>query len=341
MWPALGMMIAGGMATLVIRWRMLVEAFKGLADANSEDVPLSWIGIGVVVLSIVVLCVVQKLYFGLPYWMTAVAILLSIPMMLVGLRALGETNWGPIGALQNLMQGLFAAIAPGNVPANVVQAGAAGTIAVTSEGLMQDYRAGYLIGSSPRAMFVAQLMGAPIGAATLAIVYPLMVKTFGLIGDHAQLAAPGSRRTAAFAELLSTGVSKIPHSALWAALAASLLGCLHAWLETKDSIKRWVPSSVALSLGVLLPFVSVSTIFVGAIIGAIWVARYPTSAQRYMIAARLRLHRRGSHGRRAGSGPVWSAYRARIGPRSPTNSLPNRRHPVIIDNQTDRAKRRA
>jgi uncharacterized oligopeptide transporter (OPT) family protein len=285
MWPALGMMIAGGMATLVIRWRMLVEAFKGLADAgNSDDAPLSWIVIGVVGLSIA-LCIIQKLFFDLPYWMTAIAILLSIPMMLVGLRALGETNWGPIGALSNLMQAVFAGVAPGNVVANVVQAGTAGTVAVTSEGLMQDYRAGYLIGSSPRAMFIAQVMGAPIGAAALSFIYPLLVKTYGLVGDHAQLAAPGSRRTAAFAELLSTGVSKISHSALWVALFASLLGCLLSWLETKDNIKRWVPSPVALSLGVMLPFESVSTIFVGAVIGAIWMWRHPASAKHYLIAA--------------------------------------------------------
>jgi uncharacterized oligopeptide transporter (OPT) family protein len=284
MWPALGMMIAGGLMTLVLRWRMLFEAFKSLTDAgSSEDAPLSWIVGGVAVLS-VALCIIQKVFFGLPIWMTAVAIALSVPMMLVGLRALGETNWGPIGPLSNLMQGLFAGIAPGNVVANVMGAGTAGTIAVTSEGLIQDYKAGHLIGSSPRAMFIAQIMGAPIGAAALAITYPLLVKTYGLIGDHAQLAAPGARRTAAFAELLSTGVSKLPHSALWAGLIAALFGCLLAWLETKDKIKQWVPSTVALSLGVLLPFSSISVMFIGGIIGSAWLALHPASAKRYLIA---------------------------------------------------------
>jgi uncharacterized oligopeptide transporter (OPT) family protein len=284
MWPGLGMMIAGGLTTMALRWRMLFEAFKGLADAGgSEDAPLSWIVGGVIALSIA-LCAVQSLFFGLPIWMSVVAILLSVPMMLVGLRALGETNWGPIGALSNLMQGLFAGIAPGNVVANVVGAGTAGTIAVTSEGLMQDYRAGYLIGSSPRSMMIAQIMGAPIGAAALAFTYPLLVKTYGLIGDHAQLAAPGARRTAAFAELLSTGVSKLPHSALWAGLIAALVGCLLAWLETHDRIKAWVPSTVALSLGVLLPFSSISVMFAGGIIGSVWLAFHPASAKRYLIA---------------------------------------------------------
>ena len=86
---------------------------------------------------------------------------------------------------------MFAVIAPGNVLGNVMGAGTTGTIAVTSEGLMQDYKAGHLIGSTPRSMTIAQLMGAPIGAAALAVTYPALVKTYGIVGDHAGLAARG------------------------------------------------------------------------------------------------------------------------------------------------------
>ncbi|HVM99739.1 MAG TPA: OPT family oligopeptide transporter [Caulobacteraceae bacterium] len=283
LWPGLGMMIAGGMTTLVLRWRTLVRAFAGLREASGEDAPLSWIVGGSLALA-VGLCVLQKLFFGLPIWMSAVAILLSIPLMLVGLRALGETNWGPIGALSNLTQALFAGLAPGSLAGNVVPSGVCGTIAVTSEGLMQDYRAGYLIGSTPRSMFIAQLIGAPIGAAALAFTYPLLVKTYGLIGDKAQLAAPGSRRTAAFAELLASGIDKLPPTALWAGLGAAALGCVFAVFEQNQRIKRWVPSPVALSLGLLLPFSSISTMFLGAAVGAVWLARHPATAARYLIA---------------------------------------------------------
>jgi uncharacterized oligopeptide transporter (OPT) family protein len=283
LWPGLGMMIAGGMTSLALSWRLLLRAFAGLRDASGEDVPLSWIA-GAAVALAAALCVIQQLFFGLPFWMSAVAIVLSIPLMLVGLRALGETNWGPIGALSNLMQALFAGIAPGSLVANVVPSGTAGTVAVTSEGLMQDYRTGYIIGSSPRAMFIAQVIGAPIGAAALAFTYPLLVKTYGLIGDHAQLAAPGSRRTAAFAQLLVAGVDKLPPSALWAGLVAALFGVIFAVMEQNKRLGRWTPSPVALSLGLLLPFSSISTMFLGAVVGAVWMARHPASAARYLIA---------------------------------------------------------
>ncbi len=284
MWPGIGMIMAGGLAALFLRWRLLIEAFKGLAaaSATSHEFPLKWIGVGVAVLTIA-LCLLQKLFFGLPMWMTLLAVVLSAPLMLVGLRALGETNWGPIGALSNLMQGLFAVVAPGNVSANILGNGTTGTIAVTSEGLIQDYKAGHMIGSTPRSMTIAQLLGAPIGAAALALVYPALVKTYGIIGEHAQLAAPGARRSAGFAELLSAGISKLPQSALWAMLAAAILGVVFAIMETHPRLKRWTPSPTGLSLGVLLPFSSMAAMFVGAVGGLIWQRASPRSAGNYLI----------------------------------------------------------
>ncbi len=284
MWPGIGMIMAGGLTALVVRWRLLVEAFKGLAAASGsgEEFPLKWIIAGVVVLA-AALCVIQRAFFGLPIWMTLVAEVLSVPLMLVGLRALGETNWGPIGALSNLMQGLFAGIAPGNVNADILGSGTTGTIAVTSEGLMQDYKAGHMIGSTPRSMTTAQLIGAPIGAAALAVVYPLLVKTFGIVGEHAKLAAPGSRRTAGFAELLSSGIDKLPPSAMWAMLVAAILGAVFAVLEQRPALKRWTPSPTGLSLGMLLPFAAVASLFIGGTAGALWQKRHPRSAAAYMV----------------------------------------------------------
>ncbi len=284
MWPAIGMIVAAGMTILVVRWRLLAEAFRGLASAGrgGGDLPLSVIAVGVIGLA-ALLCYLQQLYFGLPIWMTLITIVLSIPLMLVGLRALGETNWGPISALSNMMQGLFAAIAPGNVTANILGNSTTGTIASTSEGLMQDYKTGHLIGSTPRAMTIAQLIGAPVGAAALAWSYPMLVSTYGIVGEHAQLAAPTARRAAGFAEVLSAGVSSIPSTSLIAMAVAIVLGIIFALLEQNPKVRTWSPSPTGLSLGLLLPFAAVSTIFVGGVLGALWMALAPSSAKTYLV----------------------------------------------------------
>ena len=284
MWPGLGMMLAGGLTALGLKWRLLVRAFAALRNASvaGEEFPLPLVVGGVVVLS-AALCAVQWLIFGLPVWLTLLTIALALPLMLVGLRALGETNWGPIGALSNLTQGVFAGVAPGSVIANVLGGGTVGVVAATSEGLMQDYKAGHMIGSTPRSMTIAQLLGAPIGAAALAWTYPALVKTYGLLGDHAGLAAPGARRAAGFAELFSSGLDKLPASAMWAMLLAAILGALFTWLETRPRAARWAPSPMGLGLGVLLPFAAVATMFVGAAAGEVWRRRHPATAELFSI----------------------------------------------------------
>src|SRR5262249_22624875 len=127
MWPATGMMVAGGLAALFMRWRILAKTFRNLsaAAAGSDEFPLRWVAVGAV-LSGLALIAVQKILFDQPVWITAAAIVLSAPLALVGLRVLGETNWGPISALSNMMQGVFALLTPGNVPANMVASGTTG-----------------------------------------------------------------------------------------------------------------------------------------------------------------------------------------------------------------------
>ena len=188
MWPAVGMLVAGGMSALLLRWRVLVRTFKGLPSSasTSGDLPLRWVWIGSLAASIFLIGV-QSLFFGTPVWHSVVAIALSVPLGLVALRVLGETNWGPISTMTNVIQAAFGAIAPGDLRASMVSSGITGAVAAESEGLMQDFRAGQMIGSTPRMLTYMQLIAVPVGALALAFMYPLLRDTYGVIGENAQL----------------------------------------------------------------------------------------------------------------------------------------------------------
>src|SRR5262249_39755493 len=151
MWPATGLMVAGGLTSLVLKWNLIVKTFQTLrgASVSDRDFPMKWVVTGGIIMTIV-LCIIQKISMGIPMWLSLIAILLSLPLMLVGLRVLGETNWGPISAMSNMMQAVFAFISPGNVPVNMSSSGLTGTVAVTSEALMQDFRAGTIVKSNPK-----------------------------------------------------------------------------------------------------------------------------------------------------------------------------------------------
>ncbi|MBA3819349.1 MAG: OPT/YSL family transporter [Deltaproteobacteria bacterium] len=293
MWPATGMLVAGGLTALALRWRILVETFRSLRQAKigSSEFPLAIVVPGIAI-SAIALCIIQRQMLGMPVWMTIVAILLSVPLMLVGLRVLGETNWGPISALSNMMQGLFAAVAPGNIGANMVASGTAGTVATSSEMIMQDYKCGDMVGTKPRLLTIMQLMAIPIGAAAVSWIYPVFKETYGIVdrvdaatGEtiKAQLTSPISNKWSGFAQILQDGVDALSPSALYALVIFSILGVILTVLESSKKLKQWVPSPTGVGIGILVPFAVVSTMFIGGVIGWIWMKVNKRQADLYMV----------------------------------------------------------
>jgi uncharacterized oligopeptide transporter (OPT) family protein len=275
------MLVASGLAALALRWRILVKTFRNLstASAGSETFPLKWVGGGVVITGIA-LVIIQKVSLGLDMWITATAILLSVPLMLVGLRVLGETNWGPISAMSNMMQGIFGVLAPGHILANMVASGTTGTIAADSEGLMQDYKAGHMIGSSPKKLAIMQLLATPIGAASVSWMYPLLRDTYGIVGENAGLTSPISRKWAGFAEILSRGLSALPAGAVTALIIFAILGIIFAILESRGA--TWVPSPTGMGIGMLVPFAVIFVMFLGSIVERLWWRADRKSNELYM-----------------------------------------------------------
>jgi len=299
MWPATGMLVAGGLTALALRWRLLVDTFLSLRGAKigTSEFPLTFVVPGIAV-SAIALVFVQYHYLGMPVWITIVAILLSVPLMLVGLRVLGETNWGPISALSNMMQGVFAAIAPGNVGANMAASGTTGTIATSSEMIMQDYKCGEIVGTKPRLITIMQLIAIPVGAAAVSLVYPFLVKTYHLVeggrtenlidpatGElvKAGLSSPISQKWAGFAQILEKGPGALPSSALYMLILFSVLGVVFTILESNKKLKKWVPSPTGIGIGILVPFLVVFTMFLGGVVGAIWEKINKKSSDIYMV----------------------------------------------------------
>src|SRR5436190_7462932 len=268
MWPATGMLVAGGLTALVLRCKLLVNTFRQLSGAEIDpgDFPMRWVIIGSILCSVLVVWVQYSL--GMPVWMAITAIVLSLPLMLVGLRVFGETNWGPISALSNMMQAVFGVLTPGHVLPNMVASGVTGTIASESEGLMQVYRTGEMLGSRPRLLTYAQLLAVPVGAATVALVYPLLRDTYGIGGDRG-LSSPISQKWAGFATLLSRGLSALPPGAIQALLIAVVLGIVFTVIED-TRWKKFCPSPTGIGIGMLVPGSAIVTMFLGGLAALTW-----------------------------------------------------------------------
>lgn len=295
MWPGIAVLIAGGITTLLLRWRSLAATFKSLAATGSSggDMPLRWVWIGALI-SGVLLIGIQLAFFGTPAWQSLIAILLAVPLGLVALRVLGETNWGPISTMANLTQAVFGAIAPGSLNASMVSSGVTGAVAAESEGIMQDYKVGSMIGSTPKILTYMQLLAVPVGALALAFAYPLLRDTYGIIGDSAQLSSPVSARWVGFAKIVTqqlSGPGALTAEALtrisWmknSFAIGAVIGVLLTLLEQKKSWKPFVPSPTGMGIGVLIPISAVSVMWIGAAADWVWQKIHDVSHTRYSIA---------------------------------------------------------
>jgi len=293
MWPAVGMLIAGGLAALLLRWSVLMKTFRDLAAGGaSGDLPLRWVWIGGSV-SALFLIAVQSRFFGTPIWHSVVAIALSLPLGLVALRVLGETNWGPISTMTNLMQAIFGVVAPGDLRASMVSSGITGAVAAESEGLMQDFRAGQMIGSTPRILTYMQLIAVPVGALALALMYPLLRDTYGIIGEGAQLLSPTSQRWVGFAKLVTSelaGSAALSPEAVarisWiktSVTVGAVVGIILTLLEQRKAWRTFVPSPAGMGIAMLIPISAVTVIFFGALADTIWAKVARAHHDRYSI----------------------------------------------------------
>jgi putative OPT family oligopeptide transporter len=280
MWPATGLMVAGGLVSLALKWNLIVKTFRGLKGSQMQqtDFPMRYVVIGSIIMTIII-CVLQYFSMGVPIYLSFIAIVLSLPLMLVGLRVLGETNWGPISAMSNMMQAIFAFISPGNVPVNMSSSGLTGTIAVTSEALMQDFKAGQLLKSNPRNLTIAQLIAAPVGSLATAIIYPILRNKFG-IGDQG-LSAPISVKWAGFAELLTKGLKALPPGCLIGLAIGVAVGIILTLLA--ERWEEYVPSPSAMGIGMLITPAVIITFVLGGVAQLIWNKVSPQTEKDYRI----------------------------------------------------------
>jgi len=281
MWPATALIIASGLTAVAMQWRSIGRMFRQIfargTGTEQRDISFRTTMIGVAALAFL-LAFVQNYYFGMSYLETFLAVIVELPLMLIGVRVLGATDFGPVSVTANSLQAVFAIFYPQNIAHNLVAAGIAGDGNSQAEGTMQDFKTGRLVGSTPRLLTYVQLCAIPIGAAAVALMYPLLVSHYGLGTDG--LTAPTGLKMANMAVLLTKGFSALPGGALAAAGVAAVIGVVLALFEGRERF-RFLPSAAALGFGLILPGLLTLPIAIGGVLAWIWQKRSPESFTKY------------------------------------------------------------
>ncbi|GME95001.1 unnamed protein product [[Candida] boidinii] len=168
-----------------------------------------------------ILCIVSiRLVFGeiIPLYTLAVSIILALFLSILGVRALGETDLNPVSGIGKLSQLIFALIIPRDQPGavliNLVAGGIAEAGAQQAGDLMQDLKTGHLLGASPKAQFIAQMIGTVYSIVLSSVIYKIYTSVYEIPGK----------------------IFRIPTSVIWIDCARLVTGTGLPYMADKFSI---------------------------------------------------------------------------------------------------------
>ena len=206
------------------------------------------------VLSIFVCLFSVRVVFGalIPFYALLLAILLALLLSLMSVRALGETDLNPVSGISKLTQLCFAFVVPASNPNAIIINLLAGAIsesgALQAGDMMQDLKAGHLLGAAPNAQFYGQIIGSFVGAIVGAAVYQLYTRVYEIPGGIFQVP---TAYVWIFTARLVTGQGLPEMAWQWAVGAGALFVVVTAVRVAGHGRwwQAWVPGGIAVAVG--------------------------------------------------------------------------------------------
>jgi uncharacterized oligopeptide transporter (OPT) family protein len=276
LWPGVACMVIASLVAFFAKPKMLLDSFRGLLGRKSEssdvlrdiEFPL-WISlVGIPVLSLVA-AVLAHLYFDVNILVCLLGIPLTFLLSFVAANSTAQTGTTPVGATSKITQLFYGAVQPGNIKTNLATAGLTAEVVSNSSNLLMDIKPGYMLGAKPRQQAIGHVIGIIAGSlASVPLFYLLFTSKVAEEGvasiQDDRFPMPSATIWKAVADMLALGLSNLPRSVAYAALAGGLIGLA---LEVGRIVTRgrFPLSPIALGLAFVIPFNSSVGMFLGAL----------------------------------------------------------------------------
>jgi OPT family oligopeptide transporter len=240
------------------------------------------------IISTIILTLIGHFVFDIKYYFVWAAIPLGAILAMIAARCCGETDINPVGSMGKVTQLVFAGLAPRQVITNVLSAAIVAAGASQCGDMMQDLKTGYMMRVAPKKVFLSQCIGIVAGIIVCVPIYKLYDTAYTVGGDD--LPAPAAHAWKAVAVILSSGVSALPPSSgygiLFGAIVGVVLAITNKLVGYFGGEKRayYVPSALAVGIGMIVPPRQSLIMFAGACMYLIWKRGWPVSANKYFFA---------------------------------------------------------
>ncbi|MBN1827471.1 MAG: OPT/YSL family transporter [Candidatus Eisenbacteria bacterium] len=290
LWPGVACMITAGFTSLGLQYKTIGRTFSSLRKATAaaaaadeeEDAPdpfpMKWWFIGMAAATVLTASMAY-IFFGIAVWMGVLAVILSLFVASIAVRATGETDINPVGAMGKITQVVYGILDPGRITTNLMAAGITAAGASQAGDLMHDLKAGYMLKVSIRKQVITQLIGVIVGVLVAAGVYRLLTAAYEIPGED--FAGPAVVAWHLMAKVLAEGVSSLEPSALWAAVVGGAVGIILTLMHRIRSIAKWLPSPVAIGIAFIVPgFYSIAMWF-GALLTWLYNRKHGDRVERF------------------------------------------------------------
>lgn len=291
LWPGVACMVAAGFASLGMQYKTIGKTFSSLKKATvkssqtadeeqdaPDPFPMTWWFIGMI-LATTLTALLAWHFFAIKIWMSILAVFLSLFVASVAVRATGETDINPVGAMGKITQVVFGLLDPGRITTNLMAAGVTAAGASQSGDLMHDLKAGFLLKVSIKKQVITQLVGVVVGIFVTAAIYRLLTAAYEIPGET--FAGPAVVAWHLMAQVLVVGIEAIPLSARWAALVGALLGIALPFLAKYTKLGKWLPSPVALGIAFIVPAYYSVAMWLGAFLTYLYNRYHPDRVERF------------------------------------------------------------
>ena len=291
LWPGVAIMVADALTSLALSWRTILNTFRRSPAGEEVDafeppdqrVPNSW-WLGGLALGTIAATSVMYFVFGIPVWMTLIAVALSAVLAAIAVRSTGETDINPVGGMGKVTQLAFAGVAPGQIPTNLMSAAVTGAGASQAGDMMHDLKTGRMLGASPRKQILAQCIGITAGIAVVVPVYWIFDNAYE-IGFDPEYPAPAAHAWRGVAEVLAEGFGSLPTNAVWAILAGLVFGMLMPILrKIFPKFAPYTPSALAFGIAFIVPPAFPIMMFLGSMILVLWRKLNPVQCTALVFA---------------------------------------------------------
>ncbi len=274
-WPGIGFLVASGLMQMVVNWRVvwaslrsLVEV-RGQGDADDDPIMAGRTFAIFTLIALLIAALFASLFMGLSVIVVVLLIVVGgFIQNVIATRAAAQTAFNPARVMGVLLEGITALAGASTAGQNLAGAGFVAGSGAQAGNLTGDLVYGRWLRVPSRWQFWSQLVTVVPCALVSAWVFASLEASRPMTLEGEGLPAPVAKMWAATA-LIFEGSAEMPPFA-WEALGiGAAAGAIYVLLEQREAIKRWIPCSIGLGIGLVLPIAYDLAFFLGGIL--LWV----------------------------------------------------------------------